>query len=129
MTGAMRRLPGFQYLAGILDEVVCRLASVRANDVNETSDIVKGSLGSKPTHLYKCLPTDRTGALKVALLGIGAGEDGVTLDASPQMRGSAELDRSDRELLSLAGAIEVAEGAGEVTGQSSLVEVDPRRIL
>jgi hypothetical protein len=41
------------------------------------------------------------------------------------MGGSAELDRSDRELLSLAGAVEVAEGAGEVTGQSSLIEVDP----
>jgi hypothetical protein len=42
---------------------------------------------------------------------------------------SAELDRQDRELLSLAGAIEVAEGAGEVASQSSLIEVDPRRIL
>jgi hypothetical protein len=45
------------------------------------------------------------------------------------MRGSAELDRPDRELLGLAGAIEVAEGAGEVTGQSSLIEVDPRRVF
>jgi hypothetical protein len=38
----MRRLPGLQYLAGMRDEVVRRLAPVRANDVNETSDIVKG---------------------------------------------------------------------------------------
>jgi hypothetical protein len=36
----------------MLDEVVCRLAAVRANGVDETSDIVKGSLGAKPTHLY-----------------------------------------------------------------------------
>jgi hypothetical protein len=62
------------------------------------------------------LPTDRAGSLKVALLGVGAGENGVALDASPQMRGSAELDRSDGELLGLSRAIEVAEGAREVTG-------------
>jgi hypothetical protein len=55
------------------DEGVCRLAPVRANDLNETSDIVKGSFGSKPTHRFKCSPTDRACALKVALLGIGAG--------------------------------------------------------
>jgi hypothetical protein len=115
MAGAVRRLPRFQYLAGILDEVVRRLAPIRANDFNETSDIVKGSLGSKPTHLLKRLPTDRTCALKVTLLGVGAGQDGAALDASPQMPGSAELDGPDRELLSLAGAIEVTEGAREVT--------------
>ena len=123
------RLTGLQYLAGILDEVIGRLTPVRANDFNEASDIVKGSLGPKPTHLLKRLLTNRTGALKVALLGVGAGQDGVALDTSPQMGRSAELDRQDRELLSLAGAIEVAEGAGEVTSQSSLIEVDPRRIL
>jgi hypothetical protein len=61
------------------------------------------------------LPTNRTCALKVALLGIGAGKDGVALDPSAQMGGSAELDRPERELLGLAGTIEVAEGAGEVT--------------
>jgi hypothetical protein len=112
----VRKLPGPQYLAGILDEVVRRLACVRANDFNETGDIVKGSLGPKPAQLLKRLPTDRAGAIKVALLGVGAGEDGIALDASPQMGGSAELDRPDGELLSLAGAIEVAEGAREVTG-------------
>src|SRR5215207_1851691 len=116
MPDAVSRLTGLQYLAGILNEVVGRLASVRANDFNETSDIVNGSLGSKSAHLLKRLPTDRTGALKVALLGMGAGQDGVALDASPEMRGSAELDRPDGELFSLAGAIEVAEGAGEVAG-------------
>ena len=129
MPVAVRKLPGLQYLAGILDEVVGRVAPVHADDFNEASDIVKGSLGPKPTHLFKCLPTDRACALKVALLGIGAGEDGVALDPRPQMRGSAELDRLERELLGLAGAIEVAEGAGEVAGQSSLIEVDPRRVL
>ena len=113
----------------MLDEVVCRLAPVRANNVNETSDVVKGSLGSKRTHLFKCHPTDRACALKVALLGVGAGEDGVALDPRPQVRGSAELDRPDRELLSLAGAIEVTEAACEVAGQSSLIEVDPRGIF
>jgi hypothetical protein len=46
---AVRKLPGLQYLAGILKEVVRRLAFVRANDFNETSDIVKGSFGPKPT--------------------------------------------------------------------------------
>jgi hypothetical protein len=91
------------------------LAPIRTNDFNEASDIVKGSLGSKPTHLFKCFATDRACALKVALLGVGASQNGVALDASPQMRGSAELDGPDRELLSLAGAIEVAEGAREVT--------------
>jgi hypothetical protein len=105
------------------------LAPVRANDFNEASDIVKGSLGPKPTHLFKCPLTDRTCALKVALLGVGAGQDGVALDTSPQMGRSAELDRQDRELLSLTGAIEVAEAAGEVAGQSSLIEVDPRWVL
>jgi len=125
----VRALPGFEYFAGILDEVVRRLAPIRANDFNKTSNIVKGSPGAKPTDLYKCLPTDRAGALKVALLGVGAGEDGAALDTSPQMRGSAELDGPDRELLSLAGTIEVAEGAGKVAGQSSLIEVDPRRVL
>ena len=79
------------------------------------SDIIKGSLGAKPSHLFKSLPTHRACALKVALLGVGAGQDGVALDASAQMGGSAELDGPERELLSLAGAIEVAEGAGEVT--------------
>ena len=93
MPDAVSRLTGLQYLAGILNEVVGRLASVRANDFNETSDIVNGSLGSKSAHLLKRLPTDRTGALKVALLGMGAGQDGVALDASPEMRGPAELDR------------------------------------
>jgi hypothetical protein len=101
---------------GVLGEVVCRVASIHAHDFNEMSDIVKGSLGSKPTHLFKCLPTDCTCAFKVALLGMGAGQDGVALDPRPQMRGSAELDGVDRELLCLAGAIEVAEGAREVTG-------------
>ena len=88
---------------------------MRANDFNETSDIVNRSLGSKPAHLLKHLPTDRACALKVTLLGVGAGQDCVALHTSPQMRGPAELDGPDRELLSLAGAIEVAEGAGEVT--------------
>ena len=115
MPVAVRKLPGLQYLAGILEEVVRRLACVRANDFNETSDIVKGSLGPKTAQLLERLPTDRAGSLKVALLGVGAGQDGVALDASPQMRGSAELDRPDGELLSLAGTIEVAEGAREVT--------------
>ena len=73
MPGGVRKLPGFQYLAGMLDEGVCRLALVRANDVNKTSDIVKGSSGSKPTHRFKCLPTHRACALEVALLGISAG--------------------------------------------------------
>jgi hypothetical protein len=114
---------------GMLHEAIRRLAPVRANDFNETSDIVKGSRGSKPAHLLKRSLTDRTCALKVALLGVGAGQDGVALDASPEMRGSAELDRTDRELLGLVRAIEVAEGSREVTGQSSLIEVDPRRIL
>ena len=99
-----------------MDESVGRLAPVHADDFNKASDLVKGSLGAKPTHLFKCLLTDRTCALKVALLGVGAGQDGVALDASPQMGGSAELDRPDGELLSLAGAIEVAKGACEVTG-------------
>ena len=112
-----------------MEEVVGRLAPVHADDFNEASDLVNSSLGPKPTHLFKRLPTNRTCALKVALLGVGAGQDGVALDTSPQMGWSAELDRQDRELLSLAGAIEVAEGAGEVTGQSSLIEVDPRRVL
>ena len=115
MPVAVRKLPGLQYLAGVLDEVVRRLACVGADDFYEASDIVKGSLGSKPAHLFKCLSTYRACALKVALLGVCAGEDGVALDASPQMGWSAELDRPDGELLSLAGAIEVAEGAGEVT--------------
>ena len=57
----------------MLDEVVRRLTPVRSKGFDETSDIVKGSLGSKPTHLFKCLPTDRACALKVALLGVGAG--------------------------------------------------------
>ena len=129
MLGAVRRLAGFQYLAGMIDEVVGRVAPVRANDFNETSDIVKGSLGSKPTHRFKCLPINRAGAVQVALLGVGAGEDGVALDPRPQMSRPAELDRPDRELLSLARAIEVPEGACQVTGQSSLIEVDPRRVL
>jgi hypothetical protein len=73
MLGAVRRLAGFQYLAGMLNEVVCRLAPVRANGFDETSDIVKGSLGSEPAHLFKCLLTDRACAFKVALLGVGAG--------------------------------------------------------
>jgi hypothetical protein len=129
MPGAVHRLAGLQYLVGILYEFGRRLAPVHADDFNEASDIVKGSLGPKPTHLLKCLLTDRTRALKVTLLGVGAGQDGVALDTSPQMGWSAELDRPDRELFSLAGAIEVAEGAGEVAGQSSLIEVDPRRVL
>ena len=129
MPGAVEGLTGLQYLAGALGEVVGRLAPVRTNDFNEASDIVNGSLGPKSAHLFKRLPTDRTGALKVALLGMGAGQDGVALDASPEMRGSAELDGPDRELLSLVGAIEVAEGAGEVAGKSSLIEVDPRGVL
>lgn len=116
MPAAVRKLPGLQDLAGILDEVVRRVACVRANDFNETSDIIKGSLGPKTAQLLKRLPTDRAGSLKVALLGVGAGQDGVALDTSPHMGGSAELDRQDGELLSLAGAIEVAEGAREVTG-------------
>ncbi len=116
MPVAVRKLLGLQYLAGILDEVVRRLACVRANDFNETSDIIKGSLGSKTAQLLKRLPTDRARSLKVALLGVGAGEDGVALDSSPQMGGSTVLDRSDGELLGLTGAIEVAEGAREVTG-------------
>jgi hypothetical protein len=116
MPVAVRKLPGLQYLAGILDEVVRRLACFRANDFNETSDIIRGSLGPKTTQLLKRLPADRAGSLKVALLGASAGQDGVALDASPQMGGSAELDRSDGELLSLSGAIEVAEAAREVTG-------------
>ena len=116
MPVAVRKLSGLQYLAGILDEVVRRLACVRANDFNETSDIIKGSLGPQTAQLLKRLPADRAGSLKVALLGASAGEDGVALDASPQMGGSAELDRSDGELLGLCGAIEVAEGAREVTG-------------
>jgi hypothetical protein len=129
MPGAVHGLTGLQHLVGILDKFGRRLAPVHADDFNEASDIVKGSLGSKPTHLCKCLLTDRTCALKVALLGMGAGQDGVALDASPQMGWSTELDRPERELLSLAGAIEVAEGAGEVAGQSSLIEVDPRWVL
>jgi hypothetical protein len=129
MLGAVHRLTGLQYLVGILDEFGRRLTPVHADDFNEASDIVKGSLGLKPTHFFKCLLTDRTRALKVALLSVGAGQDGVALDTSPQMGWSAELDRPDRELLSLAGAIEVAKGAGEVAGQSSLIEVDPRRVL
>jgi hypothetical protein len=48
MPVAVRKLPGLQYLAGVLDEVVRRLACVRANDFNETSDIIRGSLGPKP---------------------------------------------------------------------------------
>ena len=99
------------------------------DDFNESSHIVKRSLGSKPRYLRKRFPTNRTCALKVALLGVGAGQDGGALDVSPQMGRPAELDRSDRELLSLAGAVEVTEGAGKVTGQSSLIEVDPRRVL
>src|SRR5829696_7741920 len=67
--GAVHRLTGLQYLAGILDEFGRRLALVHADDFNEASDIVKGSLGPKPTHLFKCLLTDRTRALKVASLG------------------------------------------------------------
>ena len=121
-------LARFQHLAGIVDESVGRLAPVHANDFDEASDIVKGSLRPKPTHLLKCSLTDRTRALKVALLGVGAGQDGVALDTSPQMGGSAELDRPECELLSLAGTIEVTEGAGEVTGESSLIEVDPGRV-
>jgi hypothetical protein len=116
MPVAGRKLSGLQYLAGGLDEVVRRLACVRANDFNETSDIIKGSLGPKTAQLLKRLPTHRAGSLKVALLGVGAGEDGIALDASPQMGGPAELDRPDGELLGLTGAIEVAEGAREVTG-------------
>jgi hypothetical protein len=73
MLGAMRRLAGFQYLAGMPDEVLGRLAPVRANGFDETSDSIKGSLGSEPAHLFECLPTDRAGAFKVALLGVGAG--------------------------------------------------------
>jgi hypothetical protein len=63
MPGAVRRLPGLEYLAGAVGEVVGRVAPVRANDVDETSDIVNGSLGSKPTHLFKCLPTNRACAI------------------------------------------------------------------
>jgi hypothetical protein len=92
MPVAVRKLPGLQYLAGILDEVVRPRACVRANDFNETSDIIKGSLGPQTAQLLKRLPTDRAGSLEVALLGVGAGEDGVALDASPQVGGSAELD-------------------------------------
>jgi hypothetical protein len=71
------------------------------------------------------LPTDRACLLKVALLGVGAGKDGVTLDASPQVRGMAELDRPERELLSLSRAIEVAEATRKVPGERALVELDP----
>ena len=116
MPVAVCKLPGLQYLVGILDEVFRRLACVRANDFNETSDIIKGSLGPKPAQFLKRLPTDSAGTLKVALLGVGAGQDGVALDASSQMGRPAEFDRPHCELLSLAGAIEVAEGACEVTG-------------
>ena len=105
MPGAVHGPTGFECLVGILDEFGRRLAPARANDFNEASNLVKGSPGPKPTHLFKCLLTDRTRALKVALLGVGAGQDGVALDTSPQMGRSAELDRQDRELLSLAGRL------------------------
>jgi hypothetical protein len=60
---------------------------------------------------------------------VGAGKDGIALDPSPQVGGAAELDRLGRELLRLAGLVEVAEAARQVPGQPSLIEIDPRRIL
>jgi hypothetical protein len=75
------------------------------------------------------LPTDRTCALKVALLGAGAAKDGVALHARPQMGRVTELDRLDREPLSLTWAIEVTEGACQVPREPALIEIDPRRIF
>jgi hypothetical protein len=108
---------------------VGHLTTARADELHEASHIVQCSLRSKPAYLRERLPTDRTCALKVALLGVGAGEDGVTLDASPQVRGMAELDGLDRELLSLTGAIEVAEATCKVPCEPALIEVDPGRVF
>jgi hypothetical protein len=57
----------------VVGEVVCCLTPVRADDFDETSDIVKRPFGSKPAYLLKRLLTDRACTLKVALLGVGAG--------------------------------------------------------
>jgi hypothetical protein len=83
MPRAVHGLTRFQCLVGILDEFGRRLAPVHADDFNEPSYIVKGSLGPKLTHLFECLLTDCTRAFKVALLDVGAGQDGVALDTSP----------------------------------------------
>jgi hypothetical protein len=85
-------LRGSEHLAGLLGEVVGHLTTARVDELNEASHIVQRSLGSKPAYLRKRLATDRTCLIKVALLGVGAGKDGVTLDASPKVRGMAELD-------------------------------------
>ena len=60
---------------------------------------------------------------------MGAGKDGIALDASPQVGRAAQLDRLGRELFSLPGLIEVAEAARQVPGQPSLIEIDPWRVL
>ena len=80
-------------------------------------------------HLRKRLLTHRTCTLQIALLGVGAGKDGIALDASPQVGRVAEVDRLGRELFSLAGLVEVAEAARQVPGQPSLIEIDPWRVL
>src|SRR5215211_5040252 len=99
-------LPGLQQLPGLPGELLCRLAPIRINQLHEASHIVQRARRSKPRHLRKRLPTDRTRALKVALLGVGAGKDGVALHACAQVRWVAELDRPDREPLSLTGTIQ-----------------------
>jgi len=104
----------------LLGEVVRRLATIRADEFNEASHFVQRARRSKPWHLVKRLLTDRTCALKVALLGMGAGKDGVALDASPQVGRAAKLDRPYPELLSLMGPIQVAEAACQVTREPSL---------
>jgi hypothetical protein len=76
----------------LLGEVLCCLATFRADELHETSHIVQRSRRSKPWHLRKHEPTDRTCALKVALLGVGAGKYGVALHASPQVGRAAKLD-------------------------------------
>jgi hypothetical protein len=108
---------------------VRRLAVVRADELHDTCHIVQRSPRSKPWHLRKCLPTHRAGALQVALLGVGAGKDGVALDASPQVGRAAELDRLGRERFSLLGLVEVAEAARQVTREPSFIEIDPWRVL
>ena len=108
---------------------MCCLATFRADELHETSHIVPRSRRSKPWHLRKHEPTDRTCALKVALLGVGAGKDGIALHASPQVGRAAKLDRSHTELLSLMRAIQVAEAACQVTREPALIEIDPRRVL
>jgi hypothetical protein len=60
---------------------------------------------------------------------VGAGQDGVALDASPQVGRAAKLDRLSRELFSLAGLVEVTEAARQVSGKPSLIEIDPWRVL